>query len=470
MIRQCQTAAATESLLSEPGFHLSSRIPWAGNLDAHYILELPLYNFLVLALHTFLSDLTLSGKLTSILLWTASFLVLQLIWSRLLHKREVFWANFLFVVTPLGVFFGQAFMPEMLIQLLAFLFIWQILRYDEEPTVARWILTAAVGLLSLLVKLPEIIHLYPLLAFVLFRSHGWNALLRARYILAGLVTVVSLALWGHYVDAVNMAYLPEWTSTRSLFGFIGSFQSRFHLRPWLMGVLYISIFILPGLPLIAALNGMKVLLRGKQRPLLTAWLACLLFFYLLWFGNGATAQSYYNLPALAPLAALFGIGISELLSLKYLQTHPKYSYPLVIAIVFTAAIPVYTYLFKQDRQFTSATAWVKAHTHPDDIILFRLNHRPDMVAYPYNAAPAYHAHRTTFVWSNASPSVIKDAGLHRARFAVVTSPPSEDNESFVPLRSIRGISAPQIEDTDWLTREGFHLVAAKPEFEIFRRD
>ena len=120
LLRQCQTAAATKSMLAEPGFPLSARIPWQGDLVTRFILELPLYNYLVIGTHHLTGHLDLSGKLTSILLWAGSFLCLQFIWRRMLDERQTLWANGMFVIAPLSVFYGQAFMPEMLIQALAF--------------------------------------------------------------------------------------------------------------------------------------------------------------------------------------------------------------------------------------------------------------------------------------------------------------------------------------------------------------
>lgn len=110
--RQCQTAAATESLIEEPGFNLSSRIPWAGDR----LQELPFYNYLVIVVFHLIGYLDTSGKLTSIILWATSFAILQLIWRRLLDRDQTFWANILFVFAPLEFFYGQTFMPEMPVQ------------------------------------------------------------------------------------------------------------------------------------------------------------------------------------------------------------------------------------------------------------------------------------------------------------------------------------------------------------------
>src|SRR6185436_14061888 len=115
--RQAQTAGVTERLIEQPG--ISSKIPWAGSLNDRFVLELPLYNYLVIAVYHLTGALDLSGKVVSILLWAIGFVVLQLIWRRLLTRNQTAWANLLFIVSPLGVFYFQAFMPESLTQLLA---------------------------------------------------------------------------------------------------------------------------------------------------------------------------------------------------------------------------------------------------------------------------------------------------------------------------------------------------------------
>ena len=162
LLRQCFTAAAVKDLIDEPDFHLSSRVSWMGDVDVRYIQELPIYNYFVVGVHRLIGHLDLSGKVTQHSHFgRSSFVLLQFIWRRILNPQQAFWANLLFVIAPLSVFFGQAFMPEMLVQALAFAFILLVLRYDENPSLIRWSLCAGIGLAALLVKLPETAHLLP---------------------------------------------------------------------------------------------------------------------------------------------------------------------------------------------------------------------------------------------------------------------------------------------------------------------
>jgi len=463
LLRQCQTAAATKSLMQEPGFNLSSKIPWLGDLDAHYVLELPLYNYLVLGANALLHDLDLSGKVTSILLWAGAFLCLQFIWRRMLRGPEIFWANLLFVFAPLSVFYGQAFMPEMLIQFLALGFILSILRYRESPSLGCWIICAGIGLLMLLVKFPETAHLYLLLAVALIRMEKWRACLRPRYLVPAAVTVVALKMWSAFIDRINMPYLPEWTSDAGLRAFIGPLTSRFHFTPWLTLFLYVAVFVFAGPSLLGAAFGLSIMAQERKRDLLGLWLVSLAAFYLVWFGNAATGQSYYNLPALAPACALFGIGLASLL--KNSGTTVRVACALALLI---PAMPLYYYLFEQDRQLTDAANWTRTNTQPNDIILFRPNHRWDLIDYPYDPILAYYSDRRTFLWTRFTPEPVRQRALERSRCVVVTHP-AESASRWQDLVARIHPRAWQPEPIDWIEANGFRLKTNLPGFSVYER-
>ena len=470
LIRQCMTAAATKDLIEQPGFHLTSRIPWLGDLDAHYVQELPIYNFLAMGMHFLTHDVDLSGKLTSILLWAASFLVLQFIWRRILNREQTYWANFLFIVAPLGVFYGQAFMPEMLIQLLAFTFVLLVLRYGENPTLLRWSVCAAVGLTGLLVKLPEIAHLYIILAFVVLWRDRWKALIRPRYLIAAVATIAAIKGWSIYVDSVNTPYLSDWTSRWYLHMYVGTLEQRFHFKAWAMVFMYVGAFIVPGPAALATAYGLQVFVRSGWHWVLGLWLLSLAVFYLLWFGNTAAVQSYYNLPALAPLCALFGIGTSALWAGKRTVRWRRTCAIVAVALVVMSAVPVWQHLFKQDRQILAAARAIRARTEPTDVILFRPNHRWDLIDYAGNPVFAYYSERPTFVWAGMTPERNRRIALERSKYAVVTLPQPPAGGLLGALNRFRGTHLFKPEAMDWLENSGFKVVVKEDRFVIYRRD
>ncbi|MGB8167933.1 MAG: glycosyltransferase family 39 protein [Chthoniobacteraceae bacterium] len=466
LLRQGQTAAATRSLLAEPG--IVWRIPWVGDFVEHYVLELPLYNYLTMAVHALGPNPVVAGKLVSIALWAFSFWLLQGIWQRTLDPTSAGWANLIFVVSPLGVFFGQAVTPEMLLQVLAFAFVLLLIRYDEQPCPVRWFLAAATGLLSLLIKAPGVAHLYLVLVFLIVARGGWKMLFLPRHVVAGLLSAACLFAWAQYVGSVNRTPLSFGGAEAHFRGFIGPLAMRFALRPWLMVAIYLGALLIPAFALLVAMRGgWRVVREGCARPL-AAWLVSLVPFYLLWLGNGPASQSYYNLPTLAPAAALFGLGMSALLADHWVDRWRTAAAALAGAITIGCAVPGIVYLFTPDRALLAAAQWTRTHTEPDAVVLFRAAHRSDMVEYGVNAAFPFNAERRAFIWTAELPEPYRTAALERSTYAVVTKP-LPTGRAAAWLRQLRHQPEPVAESTEWLRKIGFAPVAEEAGFVAFRR-
>jgi 4-amino-4-deoxy-L-arabinose transferase-like glycosyltransferase len=469
LLRQGMTAAATRDLIDEAGFHLSASVPWVGDISQRYVQEFPLYNFLVMAVHRVTGNLDLSGKLTSILLWAASFWVLQFIWRRVLDRQQTFWANLLFVIAPLNVFFGQAFMPEMLIQLLALGFIAAAIRYYEEATLVRWITCAAIGLLGLLIKVPEFAHLYIVLLALILLREGMRALWRPRYLIAAAATLIAIVGWSHYIDAVSADALAFGSAQDKLFVYTGSLGGRLHIVPWIMICLYLGVFVVPGPAALITLYGLWVFVREKRERILEWWLLSSAAFYLVWFGTAGTSQSYYNMPAVAPLCALFGIGMTRLLEMPLVLRWRRLAEILALFLTVVPAAPIWKYLFTQDRQILAAAKWVRQNTLPNDVILFRPNHSSAMMDYPWNPLLAYYGRRKTFVWTGKTPGLYRSAALERATYAVVTlskAPPPSGVLGMI--NRFRHFDRPP-DSVDWLENNGFRPLAKDKDFVVYSR-
>lgn len=468
LLRQCQTAAATRALIAEPGFHLSTRIPWVGDFDERFVAELPLYNFLVAALHAAIGHLTLSGKLVAVLLWALSFCVLQPLWRRMLDPVATTWANLLFVVAPLGVFFGQAFMPESIVQLTAFAFVLLLVRHEEMPTLARWWAAAAAGCFGLILKSTETAHLYVILLWLVLARAGWRGLFAPRLIVGGILSAAAVYAWGVYFNSVNVTPLSFGGTSANLHGFIGPLALRFHSRPWIMIAFYLAAFVAPGFSAIGVLRGAWEYARGHRPPLLGAWLAAVAVFYLLWLGNGPSGQSYYNLPALAPCCALFGIGMRALLAPPRLSRWRRAASIAAAALTVACAVPGWLYLFRPDRPILAAARWAREHTEPGALFLFDTAHRADMRNYAQNAVFTFYAGRPAFVWAGNLPEPYRTAALDRPRYAIVTQPAPE-SALLRRIRELRGFPPAVPEPTDWLAALGFARFAEGDGFIVLRR-
>jgi 4-amino-4-deoxy-L-arabinose transferase-like glycosyltransferase len=472
-IRQCQTAVATRSLIREPGWHLSSQASWHGDLPARLLLELPLYNYLVMAVYGVLRNLDVSGKVVSILLWAAGFLALQGIWRRTLSSEQAFWANVLFVFAPLSISFGQAFMPEMLIQLLAFGFLLAILRYTEQPSTGRLWVAGGIGLLGLLVKTPEIVHLYGVAFLWLFVQRRLDIARRPSLWILLCLTAVCVKAWAGVMDRVNQEYFQEWTASAVLPAFLGSWKARLDVGMYRRIAGYLACFVLTpaGLP-IAAL-GLARLAKARPWPFGVYWLAGVAGFYVVWAVSTAGIHSYYNLPALGPSAMLFGIGAGAFL--QWARTRPALGRwagfgPAALALLLAPCVLLGTlYLLRQDRITYESALWLKAHTAPEDIILVKANHSTHTIHYFQLPTFPYYAERRIWLYSIFLPESERQRAREIAKYALVTFPPAETTwlERW-RLRIKQDYNAP--EPVDWLEREaGFHRIYTNASFAVYQK-
>jgi 4-amino-4-deoxy-L-arabinose transferase-like glycosyltransferase len=424
LFRQAQTALITRGLIEQPGWHFGTTATWRGDLPAHLVLELPVYNYLVIPLCKLTGNLDVSGKLVSVALWVAGFILLQQIWRRCLNARQAFWANLLFVLAPLSVFFGQAFMPEMLVQLLAFGFLVALLRYQEQPKTGRFLLAAGIGLVGMLVKGPEIAHLYLIAAVLVFQKEGPRALRKPAYWAAAILTLLVLKSWSHVMDVANTEYFPEWTSSKVLIGFIGTLRSHFDVIGYAKIATYLICFVLTPVGAVFVCAGIGRLWRTRPPGFSAWWVLSVIFFFVFWSGSAAKGQSYYNLPALGPCALLFGLGVDAFLERCRIIPSRWAAIMVVLAMSPFLAGGIW-YLFRPDRVVVESAEWIREYTDPEDLILLKANHREDAVFYEALAPFPYYAQRRFWVYSNSFRHEEMQRALATSKYALVTLPPQE---------------------------------------------
>jgi len=473
--RQTQTADAIRSLIAEPGFQLDGAASWRGQTGARVAMEFPAYNYLVQGSWEILRGvwrdpsqsllnaddirwLDMSGKIVSILLWSLSFLFLQGIFNRLLDPASAFWANFLFVFAPLSVFFGQAVMPEMLIQTAAFGFILAILRYEESPTKFRILAALLAALCGLVTKLPEFSHLCLFAIAFLWWKRGWRfVLLRPLHWAAIIPLLLGIKLWSGFVDATNARYFFDWSASESLKAFLGDPQTRLSPLFYKKVIGYVSAFVVTPIGGIICLLGFWRAIQRRGDPKIATgllWLASLAFFYLVWGPRTAGGHNYYNLPALGPACLLFGLGASALVSWASIDNSTWKPYRVVVAtltfIFFVTGLVFGSwYLFRQDLVLYRTIEWARANIPGDEQVIVCQLHLPDTVEYPHHPAFAYYTGLTTWMWTRYTPEWEKKWALKNAHWLIITHPEEHASllESFRQnYKKIKGKDSPFAEE------------------------
>lgn len=463
-IRQTQTADWTYNAMQEGKLlPLSAPVSWRGNTGARLLLEFPLYNYPTIFLARAGVPLEVAGRIVSILFWAASFLTLQMIWRFLLTQQQMLYANLLFVVAPLSVVFGEAFMPEMVILFLSLQMVWHLLRYYNNPSSAAFWGFTFFGLIGLMVKSLEVFHLYILALFVFYSKHRMAILKQIPFWIGGLLTLTCFYQWLQLVNSVNQQGLPEWGSGNLVELFIGPLEDRLNFRFYLKVLAYITVFILSPFGLALSI----LALYKRDLPIFFKfWLFSLPFFYLLFGPITAGQHNYYNLPVLGPACALFGIGMIHLLSTNKRGVLILGRIAAVATVLFCFAGSAY--LFKQDKVIPVVAESIRLFTKPDDIIVAKLAHRIDSISYHGYPALSYYSKRPTWIIAVTTTDEFEANALKTATWAVITQP--EPEAPGLKLREFLGQYGRPAIITNWPpSKAGFIPVISNQTFVLFKK-
>ena len=465
-IRQTQTADAIASWVEESPSALSARASWRGDLNARLLQELPLYNLIVYGGAILGIPLHVAGRAVSILLWGASFFVIQRIWSRWLTPQESFWANLLFVFSPLSIAFGQAIMPEMLVLLLTVLLVWACQSYLNRPSLFLWWCIVVLGALGCLIKLPAVSHLYLMIAGVLWFHSGWKGVLGLRVICGALLTLICLWAWSRTTESVNAAYFSDWSSSANLRGFLGQWQDRFQPVYWVRLGFYLFLFAGTPVVWVVILLRVKTLLKDlRQNFVLVLWVVGLIFFVLLWGPKTCMGHAYYCLPFLVPLCVVFGKCTS-------LLRYPRWggwgwSEGLVMCVV-GGCLVMAAYLMRPDETLRETTLWMRENIPAGDLVIIKANHSVYTREYPQIPGFSYLSGRRTWIWSPYLSDEERARALKTSRWLVETLPPSSTSWWENIRKQIKGHERPAEDISELKKTVGAELVTQRDVYRVFQ--
>lgn len=449
--RNAQTATLTAGMIENGQLRLDAIAPWRGDLDARLTMELPLYNLAALAIDTLPRvSLDTAGRITSLIFWILSFIALQALWKRTLPQKAAFWANLLFIFSPMNWYLSTAFMPESLLQLLAICFMICVLDYSRKSTWGVLVGFFLTALLGLLVKFPAFVHLGLFAGLVLIDRQGWKSLFRPALLSAGLVIALCLLGWGEYVKVVNAPHFADWSGWENLVGFIRPQISRLSPSYWLPLVGYNVAFIITivSVPFVAVgMWGFYRRMRQSFRARVWVYLfLSLLLSWLVW-GKGAPAQNYYNLPNLVFFCATLGSGFSDVRRYFRRKAWPvltyKWSGATVAALIALLGFVGYQYLSRSDRATVAAAEWVSVNLAPGAMVAYQPRHAPVVIDYPHQPLLSHLTGRRTWVLVRTTPQQEIEYALKRASCLVITHP-STAGGLLEELRSLIKGRPPQV--------------------------
>ena len=320
--RQTDTAAIARNYHEEGLTLFHPRVDWRGNTPGYVEMNLPLFPFLVACLYALAGGAhEWMGRLLAAVFSTAAAVPLYALARAWLGSAAgARLAAAVYLMLPLSVFFGRAFMPEALMLLLSAAAL-TAFRRGCRAGAGRLLAAAGVAALCFAVKIPTLYLGFPLAALALERW-GPSFVRRGSPWLYLLIAVLPPAAW--YLHAAGL-----FEQTGLTFGIWGRrgydkwshdllLEAGFYRL--MAGRFVEAVFTPMGAVLLAA--GLPGLWPGREggpegrrvRPLY-AWFGGLLLYVLL-IPEGNRLLHYYQLPfvlpaaifAAAPLAALWEAG------------------------------------------------------------------------------------------------------------------------------------------------------------------
>ena len=226
--RQTDTAAVARNFFEEDFNIFSPRVDWRGDGSGVVEMNFPLYPYLVsLVYGTFGGVYEWVGRLLS-----SSFSVITSILLFFLAKKFGFsasiglWTMFFFLVTPLSLFFGRAFLPESLMLLLSVSSLLTFKCWTESERISYYICSILLASLCYLVKIPTLYLGFPLVAIALSKW-GWRFIYQRLLWLYLIISLFPSLVW--YLHASNL-----FADTGLTFGI----WNRYGYDKWDRSVLY----------------------------------------------------------------------------------------------------------------------------------------------------------------------------------------------------------------------------------------
>ena len=327
-------------------------------------------------------------------------------------------ATILYAAAPLSIFYSRAVHIDFTAVAFSHIMLYFLIKAIQQESRADLIKGVIWGTLAVLVKAPYVFYFTLPLLIAVHRSGKWKFALRNMF--WAIIPVVAFFLWRSHVSAVNGA-APDWgfmlsynRFTNMDYWYYGNWSMRWEWDLWDDIFQRIRIEILGWVGMIAATVGLIFSFRGKKGFIALSWLLGSMIYVFVFF-NLNVRHNYYQIPLIAPLCLLAGIGIVKFSGLlqnwKWLPI-----LALVLAFIFESYQSSELRYFRQPHVQQAISQLIMETSEPDDLVIVSTGS-----STPQFPNILYGAHRKG--WSYPvdlqNPTVLynlKDEGASKAYF------------------------------------------------------
>src|SRR5437588_5931637 len=308
--RQSDVAAIARNFV-EHGFRFGyPQIDWAGGSGGYVGTEFPMLHFLAAIYYKFAGIHEWIGRSQSVIFFAISLPFFFLLVREIFCGTAAIWATFFYAFSPLNIFAGRSFMPDVPSLSLGIIGLYFFLRWVRDRKIAPFYLAAIAISLSILIKITSIVIAAPILYLVvagigdpgqrqadLVRSRDRRS--RPHLLLFIAIAVLPSVVWYWHARQIAERFYP--------YHFFGAGGVRLQSFSWYWDIAQQTVTSsLTPILAILALIGLFVAPRGRFGCFFDWWLAAMVLFVLaVGYGN---RHPWYQLPLVPITAAFAGAG------------------------------------------------------------------------------------------------------------------------------------------------------------------
>jgi 4-amino-4-deoxy-L-arabinose transferase-like glycosyltransferase len=249
------------------------------------------------------------GRIQAVILFAVSLPFFFLLVREIFGSTAALWASFFFCFTPLNVFAGRSFMPDVPSLSFAIVGLYFFLRWVEHGEYSSFFVAALAISLSLLIKITSVVIVAPLVYLAVaeggelgsnegeFIQGGRGQRPRLQLLWFALVALLPSAIWYWHAYQIAEKFYPH--------HFFGAGGIRVESFAWYWHIAQQTLVfgLTPALALMALIGLFVPQSRDRRYSRLFHWwlVAMVLFVIVLGYGN---RHRWYQLP-LVPIAAAF---------------------------------------------------------------------------------------------------------------------------------------------------------------------
>jgi 4-amino-4-deoxy-L-arabinose transferase-like glycosyltransferase len=461
--RQSDVAAIARNFYDE-GFRFAyPQIDWAGNATGYVGTEFSILPFVAAICYKFAGIHEWIGRGQAVIFFAVSLSFFFLLVREIFGSTAAVWATFFFSFTPLNIFAGRSFMPDVPSLSLAIIGLYSFLRWTHDQKWTPFFAAAIAISLSILIKVTSIVIAAPLLYLVvagigdpgrremkLVRNRDHRSRLQLLLFIA--ITIVPSAAWYWHAHQIAQRFYPH--------HFFGAGGFRIESLGWYWNIArQTAVSSMTPVLVIMAVIGFFVAPRGRYGRLFDWWLAAMVLFVVaLGYGN---RHPWYQLP-LVPVAAAFAGAACAFFGSKISSRRAA----IALSILLAGSFAILSYVYVRPLYESSA-----AQLRDAGLALNKITPSDGLIVAADMGDPTifYYAQRKGWHF-------LEEDGIYQGT-------PSDSQDAIVDLEKLRRRGATHVVFTTntfwWLDyypefaqrlAQSATAMAASPEFKIYEFD